>query len=352
MIFDKKTSEIIKMCRCCFMCRHACPVFLATKLDSHTPRGYAINLSRINEGLADWDEGGLERLFHCSQCGLCKELCAFHWAEDEMVLAGRREMVRAQREPERVKLTVSEMARNMENNLFDACRYDRKNCDVIYIAGSALRNGQRSIIKSAAKLLDAVGVEWTMLRSEDTSGPVLYELGYEKEYDIWLEAIKSRIAELNPNMVITSCAHTLSLFRKADIETLHVAEYIQPLISDGKLKLRMEQQRVMYHDPCHLGREFGVYDAPREIIRQCSGADTIEFYHSRGEAECCGAGAAVDEVYSEITLRVAENRMKQVVEEGADIVVTACPNCKRLLERLNGGVQVLDLIEYVAKMME
>lgn len=347
-MFNEKTSEIIKMCRCCFMCRHACPVFLATKLDSHTPRGYAINLSRINEGLADWDEEGLERLFHCTQCGLCRGLCAFHWAEDEMVLAGRREMVRAQREPERVKQAAGKMARKKRNNLFEASRYEKQNWDVLYIAGSALRNGHDSIIRSAAKLLSAAGVGWTMLRSEDTSGAALYELGYEKEYDAWLEEIKNRITVLNPKRVITPCAHTLSLLRKASIEVLHVAEFIQSLILDDTLKISPVKQHVMYHDPCHLGREFSVYDAPREIIRKCSDADVIEFYHSENEAECCGAGAAVDEVYPEIALRVAENRMKQAEENGADVVVTACPNCVQLLGRACASIQVLDLAEYTA----
>lgn len=351
MLFDEKTSEIIKMCRCCFMCRHACPVFLATKLDSHTPRGYAINLSRINEGLADWGEDGLERLYHCSQCGLCRELCAFHWQEDEMVLTGRRAMVRAKREPERVKQTAKEITQKSPNNLFDAARYDNVGADVLYIAGSALKNGQENIIKSTAKLMSEIGVNWTMLKSENTSGPALYELGYENEYGAWIKSLVHRIEALQPGKIMTSCAHTLSLLKKAGIDAVHLSEFLQPYIMDGTLKLKQKAQRVMYHDPCHLGREFGVYDAPREAIRQCCGGDAVEFHHSRGEAECCGAGAAVDEVYPETAILVAQKRMEQAEENQVDVVVTACPNCVKLLGRTDKGVKVLDLAEYIAQHM-
>lgn len=349
MLFDEKTREIIKMCRCCFMCRHACPVFLATKLDSHTPRGYAINLSRIDEGIAGWDESGLERLYHCTQCGLCKKLCAFHWSEDEMVLAGRRAMVSAQRESDRVKQATKQMPRVDKNDLFETARYDKIGSNVLYIAGSALKNGQENILKSAAKLFSKVGEDWTMLRAEDTGGPALYELGYEQEYGAWEKTVIQQIQSLKPGKVVTSCAHTLSLLRKAGVQAVHMTEYISSLIQQGKLALKADAQRVMYHDPCHLGREFGVFDAPRTIIRHCCGADAVEFHHSRDEAECCGAGAAVDDIYPEIALRVAQKRMEQAEQNSADVVVTACPNCARLLGRASNGVPVLDLSEYIAK---
>ncbi len=349
MIFDKKITETIKMCRCCFMCRHACPVFLATKLDSHTPRGYAINLSRVNEGMADWGEEGMDRLFHCSQCGLCKELCAFHWPEDEMVLEGRREMVKAGREPERVREAIRTALRDETNDLFEPLRYDRKNAKILYIAGSALRNGQEEIIKSAAKVFEAADTEWTMMESEDTSGPVLHELGHTEQADIWLKALKRTIEKLNPEITVTSCAHTYSLLKKSGIEILHILEFAQLYFNADNINPAFERKRIMYHDPCHLGREFGIYDAPREIIKGCSGADVMEFHHSKNEAECCGAGASVDEVYPEIAQKVAKRRLEQAFENNVDIVVTACPICKKLFEKVSNEIRVLDITEFLAE---
>ena len=348
MLFDDKTNETIKMCRCCFMCRHACPVFLATKLDSHTPRGYAINLSRINEGMADWNEPGMERLFHCSQCGLCKELCAFHWPEDEMVLEGRREMIRAGREPERVRRAISTMVRESTNDLFVASRYNKKNAAVLYIAGSALRSGQDEIIRGAAKILDAVQTDWTMMRTEDTSGPALYELGCAEQAAAWTDTMMAAIADLDPGAVVTSCAHTYSLLKKAELGISHIIEFIQNHVGTQKVKDVFNGKRIMYHDPCHIGREFGIYDAPRDIIQACGG-DIIEFHHSKGEAECCGAGASVDEVYPEIAEKVAAKRMEQAAENDADIIVSACPLCKKLFNKVSNNVIIYDIAELVAE---
>ena len=85
------------------MCRHACPVFLATKLDADTPRGHALLISRIDEGLSEWTEDTIDKIYRCSQCGLCKELCEFKWGEDLVVQAGRENIVSGGRAPEAVK---------------------------------------------------------------------------------------------------------------------------------------------------------------------------------------------------------------------------------------------------------
>src|SRR4030042_6103500 len=107
MAFDEKTKEILKMCRFCFMCRHACPVFLATKIDANTPRGHALLISKIDENMMDWSEDIIDKVYECSQCSLCKELCEFHWEEDTLIQKARETIVAIGRAPDYVKKVAS-----------------------------------------------------------------------------------------------------------------------------------------------------------------------------------------------------------------------------------------------------
>jgi len=363
MLFNEKTTETIKMCRCCFMCRHACPTFLATKLDSHTPRGYAINLARINEGMADWYEEGFERLFHCSQCGLCKELCEFSWPEDEMVLEGRREMIKAGKEPAVIKKAAKDLMKNreLENDMFNKKIYDKKNCDILYIAGTALKNGQEDIIRSVCEIFENTKMDYTMQSIEDISGIILSELGYTEDADKWIKGYFDKINALSPKRIVVSCAHTYdflknhkNLLNKKDITIEHVLEIIGEKIENEEIDFKKEkEEKVMYHDPCRIGRGHGIYDTPRMIIEACSGGSVVEFHHSKDEAECCGAGGCVNLTYPKIASCVAAKRIEQAIDEEVKTVVTACPNCKKVFEEAaeqkDIDIEVLDIAEYALK---
>ena len=331
-------------------------------MDSHTPRGYAINLSRVNEGQTDWDEEGFERLFHCSQCGLCSELCEFSWPEDEMVLDGRREMIKAGKEPEKVKKVKQDAAKNsdMKNSLFGDDFYDRKGCDILYIAGSALLNGQEGIIKNTCAIIEKAGLSCTMQKTEDISGIVLSELGYQDHMDEWSQKFVKAINELEAGTVVVSCAHTYDYIKKSGFnpkngaKVMHVVEFIQQMMSEGRLTPKSAAgKKIMYHDPCRIGRGQGLYDAPRKTIKANAKNELAEFMHSGSEAECCGAGASVHLTYPGIASKVAGKRMEQAADGDVDIVITACPNCKKVFEQSQntdgGNIEIMDISEYVFK---
>ena len=51
---SERRDDTIRACRCCFMCRYASPHFRASRLESRTPKGFAILLDAVDHGARAW----------------------------------------------------------------------------------------------------------------------------------------------------------------------------------------------------------------------------------------------------------------------------------------------------------
>jgi Fe-S-cluster-containing hydrogenase component 2 len=103
--------ETMDSCKHCFMCRHACPVFLATKLDSHTPRGYALMLAEIDAVKLEWSSSVVDRFYQCSSADSAGGL-RLSLAEDDLVRNGREEYVNSGAAPPRITETAERLVNN------------------------------------------------------------------------------------------------------------------------------------------------------------------------------------------------------------------------------------------------
>ena len=112
---------------------------------------------------------------------------------------------------------------------------------------------------------------------------------------------------------------------------------------------------MTYHDPCHVGRHMGIYDAPREALEAIPGVKLVEMYHNKATASCCGAGGGVRSTNRELARGAAQIRIKEAEETGASVLTTACPFCTfNLREGVNkssSNLEMLDFPEFVAKIL-
>jgi len=144
----------------------------------------------------------------------------------------------------------------------------------------------------------------------------------------------------------------VELFGKLPFEVVNAVDLIRDLLKEGKLKLEKANVKVTYHDPCHLGRHMGIYEAPREILKMMPGVKFVEMKRIRDASWCCGAGGGVKSGFPELAVEIAKDRIKEAEETGADYLVTACPFCIMNLqdakEALGSKIRVLDIVELVA----
>ena len=137
-----------------------------------------------------------------------------------------------------------------------------------------------------------------------------------------------------------------------EFEVVHSIEMIDELIKKGKIKISNKINGVItYHDPCHLGRHCGVYDAPRNVIDAIRANDFVEMRRNKKYAFCCGAGGGVKSGFPDLALEIAIDRIEEAEDTGAKYLTTTCPFClnnlKDAAKAKKSSIKVVDLLELV-----
>ena len=135
-------------------------------------------------------------------------------------------------------------------------------------------------------------------------------------------------------------------------EVVHHTQAIDAWITSGRLKVTPTHERVIYHEPCYLGRHNQEYDAPRRILFAVSKDGPLEFTLARDKAMCCGAGGGRMWLEETTGTRINVLRAEQAMEKAPATVATACPYCAVMvgdgLAQVDDKVPARDIAELVA----
>ena len=221
-------------------------------------------------------------------------------------------------------------------------------------------------LRDAVKVLSNLGVEFGYLADDEPccGGPLHY-IGLQVEFAKNAQEMYKELKSLGVKRIISivpSCTYTLRNLIPGcvdgyDLEVKHFSEVVSEGISSRELRFPREV-KVTYHDPCQLARYLGLIEEPRQILRAIKGIKLVETDWTKGEwATCCGGGGGFEAVFPELSQILAVNRARELLETGAQIIVTHCPGCivqlrDGLKELKTDGVEVLDLAQIVAMAME
>ena len=213
---------------------------------------------------------------------------------------------------------------------------------MIYFRGCTAREKETSIADATEELLKLADVEYRVLEDEKCCGSVLIRTGFIDEAQ---KQIEKNTELLSGELILTSCAGCYKTLKQDydDLDVIHISQFLNTLIDEKKLDFNKNDLIVTYHDSCHLGRHCNVFDEPRNVISNV--ANLLEMQNNRENSLCCGAGGGVKSAYPEIASQMADSRISQAIETGADLLVTPCPFCKLNLK--DRGLNVLDLTEFL-----
>jgi Fe-S oxidoreductase len=319
------TDIQINSCSRCGICIDACQLNFAAKL-SDVQSVYFIRDTRYNV-LSD------EIVNNCLMCGRCSNECPVGL---ELTLI--RQQYRNKEEiPGKF---YYEYTRSVEN---------QEDIDVVYYAG-CMTHLTPSIILSMKKIFESARVSYWFM-DEDKGvccGRPMRQQGFIQQAKNLVIKNSRMINSSKAKLLVTSCPICYKSFKEEynlNIPVMHHTEYIDKLITSKRIKLKPTNITAVYHDPCELGRGANIYEQPRNILKNFS---LLVSNFERENSLCCGGSLSNAILDLRLQLKIRDHALDELTKEKPDVIVTACPLCKKSFVHGNKAA-VMDIAEIVAK---
>ncbi|MBD3193883.1 MAG: hypothetical protein GF317_02430 [Candidatus Lokiarchaeota archaeon] len=382
----KKHEDLLQICGKCGDCgtsgtqistakRHVsepCPIKNVMGFEAYDARGRILIMKTLVDNNFKIDDSFLNWAYSCTQCGSCRETClAIEGGIDTPLLieALRQDLVDNEFKIEKHDRILESIRKNQnpygepKATRFKFLNGEAKRDEAEYVLylGCTSSYRQQNIAISTIKLLDSLDVNYRILKDEPCCGSILKRYGYRDAFQHLAEENLKYLKEEKTKKIIFPCAGCYRTYKSdyedfntTDIEFLHLTEFLEDYFTTHPVGFKLKtHKKITYHDPCHLGRHSGVYEAPRVLLRNIENSTFIELDTLRNYSHCCGAGGGVKSSNSELAVQVASNRNMEALDKSIDILISACPFCERNLkdgipENAN-GYQINDISEILCE---
>lgn len=340
----------------CGRCQEHCPAHNTKK--ALNPKEIALGMrGYLNEFGPQSEEplvGKLiseEAIFQCTTCGACEFQCPVGIEHLPIIIGLRRGKVNTgeweddygnklflnlEKYGNSLGLSVSERDKFIQKQQFPI--YDGTQEYVLWLGCMGAYDPQgKEIVASFAKVMNYLGTNWGVMKKERCTGDPARRLGNDLVFEQLAEQNLEAFKQAKVQKIVSICPHCI---RSMSVDWKEYAakygeappvEHHSEFLARYKDKLpaqTLDGKKVVYHDPCYLGRYRGTYDAPREVISHFG--TTVEPEKARERSFCCGAGGGLAFLGEEHGDRVSYTRAKQLMDTGADIVGAACPFCNSM----------------------
>ena len=218
--------------------------------------------------------------------------------------------------------------------------------------GGCMSHLTPGITESMEKIFEAAGQKyWYMDKQRSVCcGRPLQQQGFLNQAAELREKNTDMIEKSGAVMLVTSCPICYRSFKteyNLSIPVLHHTEYIDMLLKQNKIKVRKDDKKVSYHDPCELGRGCGIYEEPRNVLKRVTNLQKTKY--QKDKSVCCGFNLGNTVLSVEQQTKIRNASLKNLTSKPVDTVVTACPMCKKAFIRATNEYPVRDIAEVVAE---
>ena len=316
-----------------------------------------------------------ETVFRCTLCGNCEEVCPSGIRLKDIWLSLREDMVESEVYPKKNDMIRSNLVGS--HNIFDEDNgeradwvenlqnapdngYQKKTAEIIYFTGcvAAYFPMAQKIPMALSRIFETADVDFTILGEDEwcCGYPALGAGLGDEVFNAFVTHNMEAVRRKGAGKIIFSCPSCYDMWREhypAEFELFHATEFLDELIRKNRIPLKNTPLTVTYHDPCDLGRAAHVYEAPREIIQALPGVKLIELPHNRQDCICCGGGGNLEMTDADLSSKIAQQKMEEILSTGATTVVTSCQQCVRTMntyaKRNKIAVDVMDITQLVEK---
>lgn len=385
--FSRLSDDDLATCVHCGLCLDACPTFRVTGLETESPRGRIYLMTQWKRNTMPFEEQQVRHIDLCLGCRTCEAVCPSGVPYGRIIEAGRADVEDARRpsfkrgvsraalrqvvaHPTRLKaagnatrfaqkLGLTSVARSgrmlprlnarfcaPDGNLsqpFGSRRYR-----VAFLVGCVMPILYPQSHYAAVKLLQLAGCEVWFPKDERCCGALFAHNGD-------LEGAE-RLRDHN------SGVYASGEFDALVVDSAGCGAHLKDFYPDLKGKVKdltewlaeiglPEPERevpitVTYQDACHLAHAQRIRKQPRELVRALPGIRFVEMRHAE---ICCGAAGLYSTLEPEMSNRVLQAKLEDLLATNADVVTVANPGCQMQLESGLRGRGSAMKVEHVAE---
>ena len=307
-------------CPSCGVCIDACPMSVrkancrdcTVYLNRQLRRGNERRIAEISD--------------KCLLCGKCSAVCQVGVQGPELRVA-QRERRKYALSPSYAGFDIQPMADAVAGS-----------GGVLYFAG-CMTQLTPSILRATSSLLDKAGVSWKMMDPDGglCCGRPLMMAGRTEQARELIAKNLEIIRASGCDTLLLSCPICYRVFKEEypleGIRVVHHSVFFQELIASGKLQVRREDElRLVWHDPCELGRGCGIYEQPRQAL--AAAGTLVEAGKHHAESICCGGSLGSLSLSFEQRRPMTQNALDNLTLADPDQIVTGCPLCLATFTRL------------------
>ncbi len=358
----------------CGRCTEHCPAYNTGKILD--PKKIALG---VRNYLNDYGPGASEPLlakhiseeaaFQCTTCGACEDQCPVGIQHLPIIIGLRRGAVNTgkwqdeygtklflnlERNGNPMGFASSERQKFLEKSELPVYDGTQEYCLWLGCMGAYDPQG-REIILSLVAVMRRLGVTFGVLRKERCNGDPARRLGNDLLFSQLAEPNIEHIRQSNVKKMLSICPHCVRTISEdwrefgATFEIEHHSEFLARV--RDRLPATGAREKVVFHDPCYLGRYKGIYDEPRAVAAMAG--EVIDPPRARNRSRCCGAGGGLAFLGEEKGKRVNVDRAEELVATGAAVVAAACPFCQTMFRDALAQIsqtppQLLDIAQIAA----
>ncbi|MEL7565539.1 MAG: (Fe-S)-binding protein [Dehalobacterium sp.] len=393
MDYREHLEENIQKCNRCGACQSVCPVYGELGIESSVARGKISLVKALHTGELPWTPEIAKKMDLCLQCKRCTANCPGGTKGDTLIRWGRTEAQKRVGIPlmyrfiarlmlprrwifnsalgmgkvgqkvlfrpgpneqsmlpripfglDKRRVLAPLAAQTLKQKLPEVNPVGMPVMRVIYFTGCMANFIYPQVGESLVRVLKHNQVEVIIPALQHCCGMPVYASGDLETARLMAQENIKILSSIEADAIVVACGscglalkeHYPELFeanlamgkmaQQVANKVKDIAEIITAL--DFPRGMSLVEEKVTYHDPCHLKYGMKVSEEPRQILKRIPGLIFTETKHSR----CCGSGGSFSLKHYDLSLKISNRCVDELLDTGAEIVATGCLACRMQLE--------------------
>jgi Fe-S oxidoreductase len=395
LVAGKDLTQLVSLqaysCVECGRCTEHCPAATTGKLLNPKQivlgvRAYLNEYGPASEEPLLGKYNAQEAAFECTTCGACEFQCPVGVEHVPIIIGLRRGAVNTgawadekgaklflalERGSNALGMSATERDKFVERNALPVFDGTQEYCLWLGCMGGYDPKG-REIVLALVEVMQFLGASFGVLRKEKCTGDPVRRLGNDLVFQQLAEANLDALKQGKVKKIISICPHCVRTIQEdwkaygTPPEVEHHSEFLARFadrlqipglqeLGTGGTPTEPAKKKVVFHDPCYLGRYRNIYEEPRKVAALAG--ELLEAPRSRERSFCCGAGGGLAFLGEEKGERVSHVRAAELVATGASVVGAACPFCNTMFRDAlaaqgEGAPELLDIAQIAARRLQ